>query len=205
LSSRSPGRHFSHSRTNRFHSGMACALRIVADTGISFGARGTLSSFGRPLVAGGCPCGRLRPCRPKPGSPRRSCRRASGEGRDPCCLRPGAARGQCIGSGCRRVRGWRGRTASGASWAPWHNWPNPGRGVGTTCWTTFGRAAPSKGSITQNVPGWRRCILARPKWWSAPVTLRVPRLHDGNRIMPGAVSFSSGDWLLARHSPTALS
>ncbi len=36
--------------------------------------------------------------------------------------------------------------------------PNRGRGTGTTCWTAFGRAAPSKRNVTPNVPGWRRCI-----------------------------------------------
>src|SRR5213083_3664498 len=33
------------SYTNSFHSATLCALRISADTGSSFGARGTLSSF----------------------------------------------------------------------------------------------------------------------------------------------------------------
>src|SRR6266498_3519656 len=40
-----------HSATNSFHSGMLCVLRISADTGSSFGARGTLSSF-RPVSCG---------------------------------------------------------------------------------------------------------------------------------------------------------
>src|SRR5205809_4084646 len=34
-----------HSCTNSFHSATLCALRMSADTGSSFGARGTLSSF----------------------------------------------------------------------------------------------------------------------------------------------------------------
>src|SRR6266542_853686 len=40
-----------HSSTNSFHSGMRCALRMSADTGSSFGARGTVSSF-RPASCG---------------------------------------------------------------------------------------------------------------------------------------------------------
>src|SRR5438046_1882949 len=40
-----------HSSTNSFHSGILCALRMSADTGSSFGARGTLSSF-RPASCG---------------------------------------------------------------------------------------------------------------------------------------------------------
>src|SRR5665213_2751776 len=47
----------SYSFTNNFHSGTLCALRMSADTGNSFGARGTLSSF-NPAS-----CGRRLPLR----------------------------------------------------------------------------------------------------------------------------------------------
>src|SRR5256714_13950699 len=40
-----------HFSTNSFHSGMLCALRMSAETGSSFGARGTVSSF-RPASSG---------------------------------------------------------------------------------------------------------------------------------------------------------
>src|SRR5438552_2622229 len=40
-----------HFSTNSFHSGMLCALRISADTGSSFGARGAVSNF-RPASSG---------------------------------------------------------------------------------------------------------------------------------------------------------
>jgi lysophospholipase L1-like esterase len=66
-----------------------------------------------------------------------------------------AALAQALGLPGRMMPG-SSRCRSGTHGAGGLAWPNPGRGIGTTCWSTFGRAAPSKGNATQNVPDWRR-------------------------------------------------